>query len=87
MTQLTVRFEKELERAIRALAKRERISLNQAALRLMRKGAGLGDEVLRGDTVGDSLDDLIGTWSEKEAKELAEAVEIFEGIDDEVWGR
>ena len=44
MKQLTVRgFDDDLERAIRQLARRERISLNQAALKLLRRGAGLPD--------------------------------------------
>ena len=42
MNQLTVRgFDDELSDRLRGLARREGISLNQAALRLLRKGAGL----------------------------------------------
>ena len=42
MNQLTVRgFGDELGESIRRLAQREGISLNQAALKLLRKGAGL----------------------------------------------
>ena len=42
MHQLTVHgFDDELSAAVRRLAKREGISLNQAALKLLRKGAGL----------------------------------------------
>ena len=85
MTQLTIRFEAELEREIRALARREKLSLNQAAVRLLRKGAGLSPEGPPADVVGDSLDDLIGTWSDREAKELAEALEVFERIEPEQW--
>ena len=44
MNQLTVRgFDDELSAAVIRLAKREGISLNQAALKLLRKGAGLTD--------------------------------------------
>ena len=44
MRQLTVRgFDDELSSAIQGLAQREGISLNKAALRLLRKGAGLAD--------------------------------------------
>ena len=86
MSQLTIRFGPDVEQAIRALAKRERVSLNQAALRLLRKGAGLDEGArLKRDVVGDSLDDLIGTWSEQEAAELAGAVSVFESIDEELW--
>ena len=44
VNQLTVRgFDDELSAAMQGLARREGISLNQAALRLLRKGAGLTD--------------------------------------------
>ena len=44
MNQLTVRgFDDELAERIRRLAKRDGTSLNQAALKLLRKGAGLAD--------------------------------------------
>ena len=43
--QLTVRgFDAELADSIRRLARQERISLNQAVLRLLRRGAGLADD-------------------------------------------
>ena len=44
MKQLTVRgFDDELAEAIRQLARRDGTSLNQAALKLLRRGAGLPD--------------------------------------------
>ena len=44
MNQLTVRgFDDELAERIQRLAKRDGTSLNQAALKLLRKGAGLAD--------------------------------------------
>ena len=60
MNQLTIRgFDDELASRIRQLATREGISLNRAVLRLLRRGAGLGDHKDAGDTVGSSLDHLI----------------------------
>ena len=83
MNQLTVRgFDEELSASLRRLAKREGISLNQAALKLLRKGAGLTDGVGRADTVGSSLDHLIGTWTASEADEIDAALEEFETVDD-----
>lgn len=41
----------ELYACIRGLAERENISLNQAVLRLLRRGAGLPDTTLRSGTV------------------------------------
>ena len=44
MNQITVRgFDDELSACLRRLAKREGLSLNQAALRLLRRGAGLAE--------------------------------------------
>ena len=86
MNQLTVRgLEDELAERIQRLAKRDGTSLNQAALKLLRKGAGLADPGRGPDTVGSSLDHLIGTWSEDEAAELDAALEEFEVIDEVAW--
>ena len=86
MNQLTVRgFDDELAERIQRLAKRDGTSLNQAALKLLRKGAGLADPGQGRDTVGSSLDHLIGKWSEDEASELDAALEEFEVIDEAAW--
>ena len=86
MNQLTVRgFDDELSEHIRRLAKRDGISLNQAALKLLRKGAGLTDPLRRADTVGSSLDHLIGTWTSQEATEIDRALEELEVIDEASW--
>ena len=86
MNQLTVRgFDDELAERIQRLAKRDGTSLNQAALKLLRKGAGLADPNQGSDTVGSSLDHLIGSWSEDEAAELDAALEEFEVIDEAAW--
>jgi len=86
MTQLTLRgFDKELERRLREVARREGISLNRAALRLLRKGAGLDVPQAGADLVGAALDHLAGAWSEADARELQSAVEAFEEADEELW--
>ena len=59
---LTVRgFDDALSASVRHLAKREGTFLHQAALKLLRKGVGLTDGAGRTDTIGSSLDHLIGT--------------------------
>ena len=84
--QLTVRgFDEPLERRLREVARQHGVSLNRAALHLLRKGAGLGPEAMKADVVGDSLDRLIGSWSETEAEELLEAVSAFERVDQSFW--
>lgn len=69
--QLTVRYDEELAREIEELARREGISRNQATLRLLRKGARLDAPDSVRETIGDSLDRFIGSWSEEQARELA----------------
>lgn len=86
MHQLTVRgFDDELSARLQRLANREGISLNQAALRLLRKGAGLQDPATGPDTIGSSLDHLIGSWSSAEADEVDSALRDFETVDETLW--
>ncbi len=84
MTQLTIRFDDELALHLRKYAEQEGISMNKAAVRWLRSAAGI-DAPKPQDRVGASLDHLIGTWSEKEAAELIEAVQVFDTLDDELW--
>ena len=86
MKQLTIRgFEDELSEAIRQLAKRDDTSLNKAALKLLRKGAGLTSSAGNPNAIGSSLDQFIGTLSVDEAAEMDEALKIFETIDEDIW--
>ena len=86
MHQLTIRgFDDELRERIHQLARREGISLNRAVLKLLRRGAGLGERNDRSEVVGDSLDHLIGTWTADEAVEMNQALEDLSRIDDEMW--
>ena len=86
MNQLTVRgFGDELGESIRRMAQSEGISLNQAALKLLRKGAGLSDGQRSENAIGDSLDDLFGTWTAEEADEFNAALEVFETVDESAW--
>ena len=84
--QLTVRgFDEHLERRLRQVARQHGVSLNRAALHLLRKGAGLGPDATKADVVGDSLDGLIGSWSETEAEQFLKAVSAFERVDRSFW--
>ena len=86
VNQLTVRgFGDDLSAYMRRLAKREGISLNQAVLKLLRKGAGLTNDAGRADTVGVTLDHLIGAWTSEEADEMDSALEEFETVDEAAW--
>jgi plasmid stability protein len=86
MHQLTIRgFDDRLQRRIRETARADGTSLNRAALKLLRRGAGLEEGGDPSRAIGDALDDLIGTWTDEEAHELEEAIKDFELIDDDVW--
>ncbi|MCY4134346.1 MAG: hypothetical protein OXG30_05475 [bacterium] len=86
MDQLTVRgFGDELGAAVRRLAAGEGISLNQAALRLLRRGAGLSEDVERPWAVGASLDHLIGSWTALEADEFEAALADLGTVDEDAW--
>ena len=84
--QITVRnLDPKLQEEIRRLAAAEGISLNKAALRLLRKGANLEENRPSRPNIGDGLDHLFGTWSEKEAKEFNAAIRSCERVDRDFW--
>jgi hypothetical protein len=86
MKQLTVRgFDKELERRIKEKARAGGISLNRAVLELLNEGAGLAAEAADAGRVGNALDVFIGSWSERQAKELERALEPLEKIEESFW--
>jgi hypothetical protein len=86
MRQLTIRgFDPELSRRVRDLARREGISLNKAALRLLRRGAGIEAESVPANVIGDSLDRFIGTMTAAEEKALLDSIRSCEEIDAEMW--
>ncbi len=86
MKQLTIRgFDEQLEKCLRQLAAEQQISLNKAALLLMRRGAGLTERRGSPGQVGSDLDSFIGVWSDEDEAELQRALEPFEQIDPGLW--
>lgn len=86
MNPLTLRgLEPELEQRLREIVRQEGVSLNQAAQRLMRLGAGLALRAPAEGLVGDSLDAFFGDWAEAEARELAAILAVFDRVDPEMW--
>ena len=76
MHQLTISgLDDDLAGRIRQSGRRAGVSLNRAALKPLRRGAGLGERNDGPNVVGDSLDHLIGTWTDKEAAEVNRAIE------------
>ena len=87
MNQITLNgFDDELMQEMKRLAKREGVSLNQLALRLLREGVRTADREEGAGIVGSSLDHLIGTWTDAEADEINAALEDFEVVDEAMWG-
>jgi len=83
MTQITVRgLSSEMERALRERSRREGVSLNKAALALLREGLGLGERKRKKQR---DLSSIVGEWDEQQAEEFDEHVEVFESIDEELW--
>lgn len=60
------------------------LSLNEAALHLLRRGARLSEEGSQAETIGDGLDEFIGSWDQERAREVLTAVEAFEQIDEDL---
>lgn len=87
MNQLTIRgFDDDLKERIRSLAEREGISLNRAAVKLLKRGVGLMDGGEGMGRVGNSLDHLFGKWSKEEADEFNAIIEEeCERIDESIW--
>ena len=86
MKQLTVReFDEGLSASLRCLAERDGTPLNQAALKLLRKGAGLAEEARGTDITGSALDHMIGTWTPSESDEMDSALREFETVDESAW--
>jgi hypothetical protein len=81
--QLSLRgFDDELERRIREIARREGMSMNRAALQLLRRGAEMHNSGKSVAAVGDSLDHLIGQWSPAEARKFSKSIRPLDQIDE-----
>jgi hypothetical protein len=86
MDQLTLRgFGRELRERIEQVAREEGVSLNKAALMLLRRGAGLDPVARPPDSVGGSLDEFIGCWTEREEREFLASIEGLQAVDESLW--
>ena len=84
--QLTVRgFGEDLASAVRRLAAREQISLNQAAIKLLRRGAGLSETQAPTQLPRRPIEDLFGAWTQEDADAVEDALSVFGEIDAEMW--
>ena len=86
MSQLSLRgFDKQLERRLKELARSEGVSLNKAALMLLKKGAGLAEPAESSTAIGSALDRFIGRWSAADEKRFIESIAPCEAVDETLW--
>ena len=84
--QLTIRgLDKETEAQLRDLAGNRGISLNKAAILLMRKGAGIRFDQEGPELVGHTLDAFIGSWTHEAEAEVLQAVSDLNTLDETLW--
>ncbi len=84
MKAITVRnLPSEVARAIREKARRERLSLNKAVIRLLEEATGL--EKTRKKVVHHDLDRFFGTWTSREADAFDEALREQRQVEPETW--
>ena len=86
MHQLTIRgYDDELQHELEAVARHRGISLNKAALLLIRRGAGIDDDGLGGNAIGNALDAFIGSWTAEEEAEFLASLAMMNQIDPGLW--
>ncbi len=84
MNAITVRnLPPAVAKAVKERAKREKLSLNKAIVRLLEEATGTGKATKR--VVHHDLDRFFGTWTKEEADAFDEALSEQRQIDPEMW--
>ena len=84
MSQITLRgMDPDMEHEIRKMARMSGKSLNRVILEIIYNYTGY--KTTRKKPPADSLRNLAGGWSEKDATELLEAIKSCEQIDEGMW--
>ena len=73
----------ELADALKKKAQRTGRSINKTVLSLIRESIGLEKKKLT--RVYHDLDELAGTWGEKDEREFEKKTQFFHRIDEEIW--
>jgi len=76
-------IDEEMEKALREEAKRAKTSINKTIINLIRESIGLTKK--KRTRVYHDLDELAGTWSEKDEQEFKKKTQVFNRIDKEIW--
>jgi hypothetical protein len=69
-------------KAVREKAKKERLSLNKAVVKLLEEATGTAP---KGRIVHHDLDHLAGRWSEEEYRQFMAALREQRQVDPEMW--
>jgi len=84
MAQITLRgMDTEMEQDIRKMARKSGKSLNRVILDMIYEHTGYSKR--KKVPPADSLKNLAGGWSEKDASEFLESIKSSEQIDEEMW--
>ena len=74
-------IDEEMEKALKKEAQTAKTSINTTILNLIRESIGLRK---RGKIYQD-LDELAGTWNEKDEEMFKENTQFFDRINNEIW--
>ena len=84
MNAITVRnLPPAVAKAVQERARKEKLSLNKAIIRLLEEATGAGKSKKR--VVHHDLDRFFGTWTKEEADAFDEALREQRQIDPEMW--
>lgn len=84
MNPITVRnLPPAVAKAVKEKARKEKLSLNKAIVRLLEEATGVDRGKER--VIHHDLDHLAGTWSEREYEEFMSALREQRQIDPEMW--
>lgn len=84
MNAVTVRnLPPEVAKAVKEKARKEKLSLNKAIVRLLEEATGV--EKGKKKVVHHDLDRFFGTWTKEEADAFDEAMREHRQIDPEMW--
>ena len=74
-------IDEEMEKALKKEAQRAKTSINTTMLNLIRESIGLKKRV----KIYQDLDELAGTWNEKDEEMFKENTQFFDKINKEIW--
>ncbi len=72
-------------RAVREKARKERLSLNKAVVRLLEEATGAGQARVSVPVLHDDLDRFFGGWTRRDADAFDEALRRQRQIEPEMW--